>query len=230
MIAKTPAPPYYAVIFSSVRTNGDNGYSEMSERMVRLATEQEGFLGMESARDGLGITVSYWRDHDSIIKWRENSEHSVARNLGRAEWYASFKTRVARVERDYEFETGKERMSKPLNPRLNEGSFIYCSVEGVTGINMNDILFLFKEGEGITMVLKKEVADNLGIKYSFVSSWITLELYSGLEETGLTALFSRALSGEGISCNVVAAYNHDHLFVSQKDTARAMEILSRLSF
>lgn len=104
MIAKTPSPPYYAVIFSSVRTEGDNGYSEMSHKMVELASTQEGFLGMESVRDGLGITVSYWRDLDAIKNWRENIEHSIARRKGRSDWYQSFKTRIARVERDYEFD------------------------------------------------------------------------------------------------------------------------------
>jgi heme-degrading monooxygenase HmoA len=104
LIAKTPSPPYYAVIFSSVRTDGDNGYSDMSEKMEQLASVQDGFLGMESAREGLGITVSYWSDLDSIKRWRENSEHSVARMKGRSDWYQSFKTRIARVERDYEFE------------------------------------------------------------------------------------------------------------------------------
>jgi heme-degrading monooxygenase HmoA len=104
MIAKTPPPPYYAVIFSSVRTEGDNGYSEMSEKMIGLASSQDGFLGMESARAGLGITVSYWKDLDSIKKWRENSEHSIARGKGRSDWYQSFKVRIAWVERDYDFE------------------------------------------------------------------------------------------------------------------------------
>jgi len=106
MIAKTPSPPYYAVIFSSIRTDGDNGYSEMSDKMVELASSQDGFLGVESARDDLGITVSYWRDLESIKKWKANTEHSVARAKGRSDWYQSFKARIARVERDYGFEKG----------------------------------------------------------------------------------------------------------------------------
>ena len=104
MIAKTPEPPYFAVIFSSVRTSGDNDYSEMSDRMVELARQQEGFLGVESARNEIGITVSYWSDLESIRKWRENMEHSVAREKGRNEWYQSFNVRIAKVERDYGFE------------------------------------------------------------------------------------------------------------------------------
>jgi heme-degrading monooxygenase HmoA len=104
MIAKTPLPPYYAVIFSSGRTKGGDGYSEMSEKMVALASEQDGFLGMDTARAGIGITVSYWRDLDSIKKWRENSDHSVSRMKGRSDWYKSFKVRIGKVERDYGFE------------------------------------------------------------------------------------------------------------------------------
>ncbi len=103
MIAQTPIPPYYAVIFSSTRTEGDNGYSEIADRMVELAKQQEGFLGVESARNELGITVSYSKDLNSIKKWRENTEHTIAREKGRNEWYDSFKTRIAKVERDYEF-------------------------------------------------------------------------------------------------------------------------------
>ena len=104
MIAQTPEPPYFAVIFSSVRTSGDNNYSEMSDRMVELARQQEGFLGVESARNEIGITVFYWCDLESIRKWRENMEHSVAREKGRNEWYQSFNVRIAKVERDYGFE------------------------------------------------------------------------------------------------------------------------------
>jgi heme-degrading monooxygenase HmoA len=103
-ISKTPKPPYYAVIFTTTRTDGDNGYSEMSERMFELASVHEGFLGVESAREKIGITVSYWKDLESIKKWRENIEHTEARNRGRSEWYRSYKTRIAKVERDYEFE------------------------------------------------------------------------------------------------------------------------------
>lgn len=105
-IAATPKPPYYAVIFTSERTEGDNGYGEMATKMVELASEQEGFLGIESARDGLGITVSYWRDLSSIAKWKANTDHLVAQRKGRSDWYTAFKTRIAKVERDYGFTKG----------------------------------------------------------------------------------------------------------------------------
>lgn len=104
MIANTPKPPYYAVIFTSLRTEVDNQYEDMADRMVQLAEEQDGFLGIEFARDGVGITVSYWRDLVSIKNWKENTEHSIARGKGRSEWYSAFKTRIAKVERDYGFE------------------------------------------------------------------------------------------------------------------------------
>jgi heme-degrading monooxygenase HmoA len=99
--AQTPEPPYYAVIFTSTRTPGDDGYADMSEKMVAMAAEQPGFLGVESARgdDGLGITVSYWETEAAIAAWRANAEHRIAQSTGREKWYAEFATRVARVER-----------------------------------------------------------------------------------------------------------------------------------
>ena len=101
LIANTPKPPYYAVIFTSHRKEGDNGYGEMADRMVELASKQPGFLGIESARADVGITVSYWSDLESIKRWKANVEHQEAQRLGHEKWYASFKTRISKVERDY---------------------------------------------------------------------------------------------------------------------------------
>lgn len=101
MIAATPPAPYYAVIFTSLRTEGDKGYGDMADRMVELAAQQPGFLGIESAREGLGITVSYWQDLASIKAWKMNAEHLVAQQTGRSDWYTQYKTRIAKVERDY---------------------------------------------------------------------------------------------------------------------------------
>ncbi len=101
LIANTPPTPYYAVIFTSHRTKGDNGYGEMATKMVELATEQPGFLGVESAREDVGITISYWTDLESIKKWKQNIEHQKAQQLGRTKWYSSFKTRISKVEKDY---------------------------------------------------------------------------------------------------------------------------------
>lgn len=103
-IAITPPPPYYAVIFSSLRTGEEVGYGEMAERMLALAAGQPGFLGVESARDGLGITVSYWESLDAIAHWKRVAEHREAQRLGRARWYAGYRVRIAKIEREYGFE------------------------------------------------------------------------------------------------------------------------------
>lgn len=103
MIAETPKPPYYAVIFTSLRTYGDQGYSKMSEAMINTVQRQSGFLGFESARTDIGITVSYWRDLNSIEKWKNHQEHQLAREKGRSTWYSAFKIRICKVERDYEW-------------------------------------------------------------------------------------------------------------------------------
>lgn len=102
---KTLKPPYYAVIFTSQRTDGDNGYGNMAKKMVDLASKQSGFLGMESARDDqLGITVSYWESLEAIKSWKENLAHKVAQEKGKSEWYKNYSVRICRVERDYSFE------------------------------------------------------------------------------------------------------------------------------
>jgi heme-degrading monooxygenase HmoA len=101
LIAQTPEAPYYAVIFSSLTTEASQGYAETAAGMVELAAQQPGFLGVESAREELGITVSYWADLDSIKAWKHNAEHLLAQKMGRDKWYSDYKTRIARVERDY---------------------------------------------------------------------------------------------------------------------------------
>ena len=106
-IAATPKPPYFAVIFTSTRTDSDNGYSAMAEEMVNLAASQPGYLGMESVRSGLGITVSYWSSLEEIKAWHNHAEHRLAQKMGRQTWYQSFKVRVCKVERDYGFEAQK---------------------------------------------------------------------------------------------------------------------------
>jgi heme-degrading monooxygenase HmoA len=105
-LATTPQPPYYAVIFTSERTEGDNGYDKMGQKMVELATQQPGFLGIESVRDasGIGITVSYWASLDAIKQWKDHSLHQIAQQKGKTDWYQSYGLRVCSVERDYFFE------------------------------------------------------------------------------------------------------------------------------
>lgn len=101
MIARTPEPPYYAAVFSSLRTAGDHGYAAVADRMVALAAQQPGFLGVESARDaeGFGITVSYWASLDAIRAWKAQADHAMAQRLGRERWYESYALRIAKVER-----------------------------------------------------------------------------------------------------------------------------------
>lgn len=101
--AATPTPPYYAVIFTNVSRGTDPDYATTAERMVELASQQPGFLGIESARDGLGITVSYWQSLDAIAAWKADAEHQLAQQRGREDWYECYTTRVAKVERDYSF-------------------------------------------------------------------------------------------------------------------------------
>lgn len=106
MLTKTPPPPYVAVIFTSKRRvlEGD-GYAEMAEQMDALARAQDGYLGIDSARgdDGVGITVSYWRDEASVRAWKQVEDHRAAQAEGRARWYERYTVRVAKVERAYDF-------------------------------------------------------------------------------------------------------------------------------
>lgn len=103
-IAATPEPPYYAVIFTSVRSGQDqDGYEHTAAEMMALAASQPGYLGVESVSADIGVTISYWKDLPSIASWRRNAEHQLARRAGRERWYQSFVTRIALVERDYSF-------------------------------------------------------------------------------------------------------------------------------
>ncbi len=106
-IARTPEPPYYAVIFTSIRRRPEpgDGYEQMAERMLELAKEQPGFLGVESARNEIGITVSYWKSLEDIASWKEQAEHREAQRMGYERWYSSYHTRICLVERDYTSES-----------------------------------------------------------------------------------------------------------------------------
>jgi len=107
--AATPEPPYYIVTFASIRTEGDNGYGAMGDRMEELAMAQDGFLGLESIREpgGFGITNSFWRDEESILAWKNVVSHLAAQKLGRERWYEEYKVRVGRIERAYDFQVSK---------------------------------------------------------------------------------------------------------------------------
>jgi len=126
-------------------------------------------------------------------------------------------------------ESKLETLLKTMKPKLNMGAFVFCSVKNLMLVNLNESVLFFKEEEGYTIIVKKEVADTLKLDYTFISSWITLTVHSSLEAVGLTAAFSKALADNGIGCNVVAAFYHDHIFVPISDTEKAMAVLKTFS-
>ena len=126
-------------------------------------------------------------------------------------------------------ETNLATLIKTMKPALHDGEYVFCSVGHGTAVDTTQIICLFKEKEGITVILEKTIADALHLPYSFVAAWITLTVHSSLEASGLTAAFSKALADEAISCNVIAAYYHDHIFVDKKDAGKAMMVLNALS-
>jgi len=126
-------------------------------------------------------------------------------------------------------ETNINSLLKNMTPKLNEGEYVFCSLPSISNLNPGDIIGTFKEEEGWTVILDKALAEKLNYEYSYVASWITLTIHSSLEAVGLTAAFSKALGDASISCNVVAAYYHDHIFVAQRDADKAMKVLRQLS-
>lgn len=118
---------------------------------------------------------------------------------------------------------------KTMKPKLNEGKYVFCKVQSIENIKIDDVVMFFKETEAITLILKQEIADSINLDYSFVASWITLTVHSSLEAVGLTAAFAKALSENDISCNVVAAFYHDNIFIDVKHTEKAMGILNKFS-
>jgi uncharacterized protein len=126
-------------------------------------------------------------------------------------------------------ETNLKQLLKTMQPVLNEGEYVFCVMQDLADLKLSDAVMIFKESEGNTLILKKEMADHLQLSYDFIAAWITLTVHSSLEAVGLTAAFSKVLSENNISCNVVAAFYHDHIFVDIKDAEKAMEILHLLS-
>lgn len=114
-MAEPGRPPYWVVVFTSVRGPADMGYDEVAEHLETLVRDQPGYLGMDTARtdDGLGITVSYWADEASIARWRHQADHVLAQERGRQEWYTSFTVHVARVERAYHFDRAQSSAGTP---------------------------------------------------------------------------------------------------------------------
>ena len=116
-----------------------------------------------------------------------------------------------------------------MQPVLNDGLYVFSSVSSIASFDLNKILFFFKEEEGFTVVLEKKDADTEGVKYNALFAWITLHVHSALEAVGLTAAFSNALAANQISCNVVAGYYHDHIFVQYDLGQKAVDVLQKLS-
>lgn len=126
-------------------------------------------------------------------------------------------------------ETSLARLISSMRPQLNEGDYVFCTLERPEAAQGLDILGSFREAEGLTVIVERSAAQQAGLAFDYVAAWITLNVHSALEAVGLTAAFARALGDAGISCNVIAAYYHDHIFVSRKDADRAMEVLWNLS-
>ncbi|HEY5824817.1 MAG TPA: ACT domain-containing protein [Cyclobacteriaceae bacterium] len=126
-------------------------------------------------------------------------------------------------------ETDLATLLRSMKPILNEGEYVFCTLTDSSHVDLRNVIGSFMEVEGLTVILNKHRANEAKLSYSFTASWITLTVHSSLEAVGLTAAFSNALAEEGISCNVIAAFYHDHIFVATKDKERAMTALKRLS-
>ena len=125
-------------------------------------------------------------------------------------------------------EQNLHKIIKNLHPQLHEGQYVFVTVASMPAIAMEECLSIFREEKGITLIMKREKANELGLEYSFIASWITLRVHSSLEAVGLTARVSTALAEAGISCNAVAAFYHDHIFVPYRQADRALVILRNL--
>ena len=126
-------------------------------------------------------------------------------------------------------EKNLQALIKNMTPQLNEGDYVFCAVKELGEIKISEAIGIFKEAEAYTVILKRSLAEDLGLAYDYVAAWITLTVYSSLDAVGLTAAFATALADNGISCNVVAACYHDHIFVRKENAERAVKVLKSLS-
>ncbi|RPD46842.1 ACT domain-containing protein [Hymenobacter sediminis] len=125
-------------------------------------------------------------------------------------------------------ETDLTQLLRTMKPELQPGTYVFCTVDSLEGFELAEVVGMFREREGLTVILPQATADRLRLPYTFVAAWITLTVHSALEAVGLTAAFLQALAQGGISCNVVAAYYHDHIFVAATDAEKAMHLLQEL--
>ncbi len=126
-------------------------------------------------------------------------------------------------------ETSLATLLRSMSPQLNDGEYVFCSVTDPSLLQGCEVLGSFREHEGLTVIVRREQAEHLGLGFDYVAAWITLQVHSALQAVGLTAAFAGALGRAGISCNVIAGYYHDHLFVGQEDAGRAMQVLQQLA-
>ncbi|MBX0292069.1 ACT domain-containing protein [Hymenobacter sp. HSC-4F20] len=126
-------------------------------------------------------------------------------------------------------ETNLTQLLRTMKPELQPGTYVFCTVPSLAGLDLTEVIGTFREQEGLTVILPQAAADRLHLPYTFVAAWITLTVHSALEAVGLTAAFAQALARGGISCNVVAAYYHDHIFVAASDAANALHVLEELA-
>jgi hypothetical protein len=126
-------------------------------------------------------------------------------------------------------ETSLTTLLRSMSPELNEGDYVFCSLTDASVLNGIEVVGSFREREGLTVILERQQAEALGLSCDYVAAWITLNVHSALEAVGLTAAFATALGQAGISCNVVAGFYHDHLFVGKDDAGRALSVLRDLA-
>lgn len=126
-------------------------------------------------------------------------------------------------------ETSLATLLRSMSPQLNDGEYVFCSLTDPSLLQDCEVLGSFREHEGLTVILPRQQAERLGLAFDYVAAWITLNVHSALEAVGLTAAFAGALGQAGISCNVIAGYYHDHLFIGQADARRAMQVLQKLA-
>ena len=126
-------------------------------------------------------------------------------------------------------ETNLSVLIKNMQPVLNEGQYVFSSISTIDTLDLNKIILFFKENEGFTIIIEKNYADTEGVVYTSEFAWITLHVHSALDAVGLTAAFSKALADNNISCNVVAGFYHDHVFVQHELGQQAVDILTKLS-